>query len=98
MGRIDEFKKELNWQRELRENINKQKTKQKEALRKENNTKRNKRQTVGAAWEKVQKAKKSGIKNFGGNKSEMSTGLKVAAKPWGLLKQMGKSGDGVYFM
>jgi hypothetical protein len=91
MRGVDQFKKEAAWQRELQENINKRKVARKEKTL----TKKNK--SVKNAWQKTREAQKGGHKNFGGKKSEMTAGLKVAMKPWGLLKQMGKEGDGVYF-
>jgi hypothetical protein len=88
MSTVDQFKKEVAWQRELREGVNRRRAEAKEG----------KNVSATDAWRKARETHKSDSKNFGGGKSEMATGLKVATKPQNLLKQMGKEGDGTYFM
>ncbi len=92
----DNFRQEAEWQRELREGINKERQ-QRKALDKKRQQDRI-TQDIKKIKENAQTGKFNKVKNTYKEVKNIDSYIKPLTRPWSLTKYMGKEGDGWYFV
>jgi len=91
----DDYRKEAEWQRELRENMNEERQRRKKEAEKNKNRSE---QDVKRIRENAKTGKLNKIKSAYKGAKNAGSYIKLLVKPWTLAKYMGGEGDGVYFV